>query len=149
MNELKLKFENTIFYNGIEDYIGTLKGVKEVKMDKENNEIYVKYDSSIISILVLQNEILLFLNSLRIPAIVGFNKYSKNITKKRYFSIKDICCEYCLMGFIQDLLLIDGIELADINFEDYLFADRDIPLYIEYDESIISYEEIEKYIENC
>ena len=77
MNELKLKFENTIFYNGIEDYIGSLKGIKEVKMDKENNEIYVKYDSSIISILVLQNEILLFLNSLRIPAIVGFNKYSK------------------------------------------------------------------------
>ena len=140
MKELTLKLDGE-FYKDIKEYISSLNGVLEVKVYAEKNEIYIKYDSTVIGISVLKNEVLLYLNSLRIPSICGFDKHSQNKTKKRYMSIDDLCCEYCLKGKMEELLLINGIEKA--------YADLDIPLnkesfpiYIEYDENIISEKDI-------
>lgn len=62
-------------------------------------------------------EILLYLDIVKIPSIISFDKHSKSNIKKDIIVIKDLCCEYCLKGMIDDLLDINGIESAYSDFD--------------------------------
>ena len=75
MDKLTLKIEYTDFLNNdLENYLKDLNGVKIIKINNDKNEIYVEYDSNIISLRLLKREILLYLDLVKIPSIVAFNK---------------------------------------------------------------------------
>lgn len=119
MKKITLKIEYSNFLNNdLINYLSTLDGVTFSKVDNENNEIYVEYDSSITSLKLLKMEILLYLDITKIPSIVSFDKHSNdNNIKEDKIIIKDLCCEYCLNGMIEDLLEINGIERAYTDFD--------------------------------
>ncbi len=51
MDKLTLKIEYTDFLNNdLENYLKDLNGVKIIKINNDKNEIYVEYDSNIISL---------------------------------------------------------------------------------------------------
>ena len=63
MDKLTLKIEYTDFLNNdLENYLKDLNGVKIIKINNDKNEIYVEYDSNIISLRLLKREILLYLD---------------------------------------------------------------------------------------
>lgn len=71
MDKLTLKIEYTDFLNNdLENYLKDLNGVKIIKINNDKNEIYVEYDSNIISLRLLKREILLYLDLVKIPSIV-------------------------------------------------------------------------------
>ena len=143
MQKLTLKLDCSVFYNkDLVEYLTSLKGINLVKIDKDNFDIYVEYDSNIISLKILKYEILHCLNLLRIPSIIGFDKYSTCMIPKEKIIIKDLCCEYCLKGMIEDLLEIKGIISAYTDF-DYTNK-KDVNIYITYDENLITNDSLEK-----
>lgn len=136
MNKLTLKLDCEI-YNEIKSYLLDLNGVDEVLISKD--EITVIYNDEGIDVYMLKSEIELFLEIDKTPSIIGFNKY--NITDNKYdIYINDLCCEYCLKGFIEELLMIDGIVEAYTDF-DYVNK-KNVKIMIKYDSSIISMDEI-------
>ena len=137
MKKITLKIEYSNFLNNdLINYLSTLDGVTFSKVDNENNEIYVEYDSSIISLNILKMEILLYLDITKIPSIVSFDKHSNgNNIKKDKIIIKDLCCEYCLNGMIEDLLEIDGIERAYTDF--YYMNKFNVNIFITYNIKLI------------
>ena len=149
MSELTLKLDYEYLLNEeFITYILSQNGVLEVKIDKENDEIYLKYDAKIISLEGLNYEINFFLDILNIPSLLSFDKHSINKTTKYIMKIEDICCEYCLKGMIAELLETKGIEKINTNYNEY-DQWEDILFYIEYDETLISKDailELEKKI---
>lgn len=136
MNKLTLKLDCEI-YNEIKSYLLDLNGVDEVLISKD--EITVIYNDEGIDVYMLKSEIELFLEIDKTPSIIGFNKY--NITDNKYdIYINDLCCEYCLKGFIEELLMIDGIVEAYTDF-DYVNK-KNVKIMIKYDSSVISMDEI-------
>lgn len=141
MNELTLKIDYCDFIdNELKEYLISLEGVFESEVDSSLNEIYVKYDASLINLEILKYEILAFLSLLKIPSIIGFNKHSKNKVINYSITIKDLCCEYCLMIMIEELLSIKGIESALTNFDYH--NKKDVIITIQYDKNLISEKEI-------
>ena len=141
MDKLTLKIEYTDFLNNdLENYLKDLNGVKIIKINNDKNEIYVEYDSNIISLRLLKREILLYLDLVKIPSIVAFNKNFKNGIRKDCILIKDLCCEYCLNGMIEELLEIDGIESAYTDFD---YNNKfNVNIFITYNDEIIGKEKI-------
>ena len=141
MDKLTLKIEYSDFLNDdIANYLTSLNGVKLVTIKNDENAIYVEYDSSIISLKFLKMEILLYLDIVKVPSIVAFDKHLKNDIKEENIIIKDLCCEYCLNGMIDDLLEIDGIISA---YSDFDYNNKyDVNIFITYDEKIINKKKI-------
>ena len=140
MNELTLKFDYSYSLNEeFTAYILSQNGVIDVKIDKENDEIYVKYDSNLISLERLNYEIQFFLGVLNIPSLLAFNKHSKNKTSKYIMKLESVCCEYCIKNMIEELLLLDGIEKVNTNYNilDVFDKDNNILFYMEYNETLI------------
>mgnify|MGYP001851919962 FL=1 len=150
MQKLTLKLDCSVLYDeDLNKYLTSLKGVNLVKIDKNNFDIYIEYNSNIISLKILKYEILYCLNLLRIPSIIGFDKHSTCMISKKKIVIKDLCCEYCLKGMMEDLLEIEGITSAYTDF-DYTNK-KGVNIYITYDENLItnnSLEEIERKFNN-
>lgn len=131
------------FHKELKDYLMSLKGINDIKIDNDKFlEVNINYDDKIIL-----KEIYLFLDIYNInkdiPSLLGFNKYKDNITKYET-TIKDACCEYCLMGFIEDLYEKDGIISVKTNYHIDLW---NIKINILYDNNIISKEKIDKLIQ--
>lgn len=145
MKELTITFDNVWLDKELEEYLSTLKGIHNVGINLKNESISIIYNSKLISIKIIKLEILTFMNMLKTPTIISFNKHSNKILTKTAIVIKDLCCEYCLKGMIEELLLINGIEKVDTKF-DYINK-KDVPLNIEYDRELISIENI-KTLEN-
>ena len=56
----------------------SLKGILDVEIkNDEQLDIYLKYDSSLITSKIIKIEITLFLNITKIPSLLSFNKYPK------------------------------------------------------------------------
>lgn len=143
MQKLTLKLGCSILYDeDFNKYLTSLKGVKLVKIDKNNFYIYVEYDNNVISLKVLKYEILYCLNLLRIPSIIKFRKYYENNLLEYTIIVKDLCCEYCLKGMIEDLLEINGINSAHTDFD--FGTKKDVSIYITYDPNSISLTQIKK-----
>lgn len=122
MKELTLKIEYLNMNNiELENYICSLDGVLEVKTNTGIDEIYIKYNSKLTSIKGLVMEVKLFLDLFETPSLISFDKHSKKDTNKALLNIGDGCCEYCLKHFIEKLVLIDGIEQANANYENHDF----------------------------
>lgn len=136
MNTISLKL-NTWVYDELIDYLKSINGIENVEI---SNDITIYYDN--ISLKVIIKEIYLFLNILNIPSILSFDKHLNNNLKEYKIVIKNLCCEHCLMSDIEYLLYINGINSA---YSDYDFDDKDeVEIYITYDSSIISKEELDK-----
>ena len=136
------------FHKELKDYLMSLKGINDVKIDNDNYlEVNINYDDKIIDDKIILKEIYLFLDTYNInkeiPSLLGFNKCKDNVAKYET-TIKDACCEYCLMGFIVDLYEKDGIISVKTNYHIDLW---NIKINISYDNSIISKEKIDKLIQ--
>ena len=141
MNKLTMNIEYSDFLNkDLVNYLLSLQGVTNANLNIDNNVISVEYDSSIISLKVLKTEILLYLDIVKIPSIISFDKHSKNNIKKDVIVIKDLCCEYCLKGMIDDLFNIDGIESA---YSDFDYVNKyNLNIFITYNEKLINKKKI-------
>ena len=143
MEKLSLKLDCSVLYDeDLNKYLTSLKGVNLVRIDRNNFDIYIEYDSNVISLKILKYEILYCLNLLRIPSIIGFDKHSTCMISKKKIVIKDLCCEYCLKGMMEDLLEIEGIISAYTDF-DYINK-YNVNIFITYDKNIITSDEIKE-----
>lgn len=140
MKELTITFDDLWLDKELKEYLSTLKGIHNVEIDLKYESITIRYDSELISIKIIKLEILTFMDVLKTPSVISFNKHSNKILTKTAIVIKDLCCEYCLKGMIEELLLINGIEKVDTNF-DYINK-KDVLLNIEYNNELISKEDI-------
>ena len=142
MKELYISLD-TWGHKELKDYLMSLEGIFEVNIDDTNKlDVYLKYNSNLITPKIIKMEILLFLNVVKIPSLLSFNKYPKFKTLNYTIIRDDLCCEYCFKGAIDDLFEIEGIEQVESNFnEDYLFQnyeDREkIKINIKYNPNLI------------
>lgn len=143
MKELTLKVE---YLYGVDEefelYMKDFNGIEEAKYDKDTLDVYIKYDETKISLNRIKLEVFLFLGINTIPSLLAFDKHSKNKLEKATITIKDLCCEYCLMGMIEELLFIDGIDKVDSDF-DYINK-KDVNFSISYDRNIITEDKIKE-----
>ncbi len=128
----------------LQEYLLSLNGILKATVNMDNLlEIYLKYDSNVITPRIIKMEICLFLNILKIPSVLSFDKHTKG-KKAKYIIIRDdLCCEYCFQGAIEALLEIEGIEKVESNFyENYLLRKYDerekIKIVIEYDSNLLT-----------
>ncbi len=134
----------------LKEYLMTLNGILDVIIKNEEQlEIYIKYDFDLITPKIIKIEILLFLDILKAPSILSFDKHPKIKTSNYSIIRNDICCEYCFKGAIDDLFGIEGIEKVDSNFnEKYLFKKYDerenIIINIKYNPNLISIEKMKQ-----
>lgn len=143
MQKLTLKIDYSDFFNkDFINYLSTIDGIKLVKMDNMNDEIYIEYDPSIISLKLLKMEILLYLDIVKIPSIIAFNKHDVGNLNKYTMIIKNLCCEYCLKGMIEELLETNGISSA---YTDFNYIDKNnVNIFITYDTKILKLDELNK-----
>lgn len=145
MSELTLIFDCDN-HKELKEYLVSLNGILEVEITNiDDLKIYVKYDSNLINLKTIKMEILLFLDVIKIPSIISFNKHSKNSLSKYTIIIENLCCEYCFKGMIEELLVTDGIESAYSDF-DY-DNKKNVAISICYDNNLIAGEVLKK-IEN-
>lgn len=138
MNKITIEID-TILDKGLLEYLKTIDGIENC--DINEGKISIVYKDNI-SLFVIVKEICLYLDILKIPSILSFDKYLPNNLKEYQILINDLCCEYCLMSDIEELLYINGINSA---YSDYDFKDKNnVVIYITYDSSIISKEELDK-----
>lgn len=142
MEKLTLKIEYFINSDELKNYLSLVKGINEVNIEEDGDLIInINYDSDLINGYMIKSEILLFLNMLNKSSIIfSFDKHFTN-TKKYKITVKNLCCEYCLLDMIDKLFETDGIVSASSNFDD---DRKDIDIYIEYDENIIADENLKK-----
>jgi copper chaperone CopZ len=129
----------------LKEYLLTVNGISEVDIDDENNiKVSITYDSKITSLKIIRMELDLFFNKSSEPTMLAFDKH-REYNKDYTLIIKDVCCEYCFKGMIEELYEIDGIGSATSNYDFNQY--KDIPIFITYNENIISLDNIKK-IEN-
>ena len=122
MSKLTIVIDN-LGHKELRNYLMSLKGIFNVKIKNiKYLEIYLEYDSNLITPSIIKMEILLFLDIFKTPSILSFNKYPKFKTFNYTIIRDDICCEYCLKGAINDLFEIEGIESAKSNFDKAYFS---------------------------
>ncbi len=149
MSELTIVIDNW-GHKELKEYLNSLKGILDVEIkNDEQLEIYLKYNSSLITPKIIKMEITLFLNIVKIPSLLSFDKYPKFETCNYTITRDDLCCEYCYKGAIEDLFEIEGIETVKSNFnEDYLFKKYEerekIIMNIKYDPNLINTEEMKQ-----
>lgn len=123
-------------HDELKGYLSSLKGVIEVFITNEVFlKISIKYLPDLITAKILKMEILLFLNILKMPSIIAFNKHCKENLSEYEIAIKDLCCEYCLKSMIEDLFLMTGIESVSTEFVSD--DERCVKIKILYNKSIL------------
>lgn len=138
MNKITIELD-MILDKGLLEYLKTIDGIENC--DINEGKISIVYKDNM-SLFVIVKEICLYLDILKIPSILSFDKHLSNNLKEYQILINDLCCEYCLMSDIEELLYINGINSA---YSDYDFKDKNnVVIYITYDSSIISKEELDK-----
>ena len=147
MKELTLVF-NSSSHEELEEYLLTLKGIKEVSINHDQMvEINIKYDSKETSPKVIQTEIELFLDITKYSCLFSFDKHEKD-TKTYHGSKHDVCCEYCYMSFIDDLFNVDGVSKVSSNYADFYKEHKvNLDIVIEYDPNKVTEKALEEYIE--
>lgn len=141
MNKITFKFDFWL-PNELSDYLLQLKGVNDVEVDKEQDIISVSYDSNTISDEVIYMDILAFLELQKVPSLLEFDKHSDEETNNYEFTIKSLCCEYCLKSNIEYLFKMTGIESASSDFN---YTDKnDVRINITYNNQVISENDIRK-----
>lgn len=137
--ELTLKYD-CLIDKEIKDYLLKINGIEDIKINLDTGEIYIKYNN--ISIKLIFMEVELFLDVVKLPSLIGFNKHSKNKLLDYEMVINDLCCEYCLKINIDILFETEGIESVGTDF-DYI-NNKDVKIFIKYDNNKIDIESIKK-----
>lgn len=137
--ELTLKYD-CLIDKEIKDYLLKINGIEDIKINLDTGEIYIKYNN--ISIKLILMEVELFLDVVKFPSLIGFDKHSKNKLLDYEMVINDLCCEYCLKTNIDILFETDGIESVRTDF-DYI-NNKDVKIFIKYDNNKIDIESIKK-----
>ncbi len=142
MKHLTLKLECWIDMEVLQ-YLMQLDGVDKVEVNEDKDTLDIYFDDKIIPLKILVMEVELFLKIDKVPSIIGFDKNSDKELIKKTVTIDDICCEYCVMGNVYDLLLMKGIEKVstDYDFEKW----ENVNFFIEYDKDLISEEDVNKW----
>lgn len=142
MKHLTLNLECWIDMEVLE-YLMQLDGVDKALVNEDKDTLDIYYDDKIIPLKILVMEVELFLKIDKLPSIIGFDKHSDKELVKKKVVVEDICCEYCVMGNIYDLLLMKGIEKVstDYDFEKW----ENVNFFIEYDKDLISEEDVNKW----
>ena len=135
---------NDLFQPDMCEYLRPLNGVKIVKIDNEKERVEVSFDEKLTSFKIIKYEVYIYLSILNFPSLIYFDKHSSNKLTKYDLVIKDLCCEYCLKGMMEDLFDIEGIEKADCNFDVNYNERENVVIKIEYDDTIINEDEIKK-----
>lgn len=150
MNELTIVIDH-LGDDELKDYLMSLKGILQVIVKKDERlKIYIKYNSDLITLKIIKMEILLFLDIIKIPSIIAFDKHTTVKTSDYEISRCDICCEYCLKGAIEELFEIAGIEKVETNFykNNYYQKKKDerdnVLINIKYNPTLISNHEMEQ-----
>ena len=86
------------------------------------------------------NKIKKFTKTSNIPSLYYFNKHLEEDNGKYERYLNDLCCEYCLYSFIENLLSINGINKVYINNEETF------KIVINYNKNIMNETELEKLI---
>lgn len=153
MSELTITLDSW-GHNELKDYLLSLNGIFDVTIKNEGElEIHIKYNSSLTTSKIIKYEILLFLDILKIPAMLAFDKHSANETSEYKIIRDDICCEYCLEGAIDDLFEIEGIEKVECNFNKTYYYKKEndkrenIIINIKYNKDLLNIEDM-KLIES-
>ncbi len=145
MSELTIVIDNW-GHNELKEYLMSVKGILDVEIKNyEQLDIYLKYDSSLITPKIIKMEITLFLDIAKIPSILSFDKYPKFKTANYMITRDDICCEWCYKGAIEDLFEIEGIEIVKGNFNEDDFENREkIIISIKYNPNLIGIDEMKQ-----
>ena len=130
----------------LKKYLLTLNGILKFDIKNDNNiGIYIKYNPNITSAKIIKMEILLFLDLLKMPSIIGFNKHSKIKLSQYQITLKNLCCEYCLNNMIEELLDLEGIDSAFTNFDfDNCDNYQNIIISIQYNNKVITNKDIKE-----
>lgn len=143
MNELMLELD-CFSHKDFKNYLLSLLGVFEVNIiNEETLIINIKYDPKLTNPVVLKTEVILFLDMLKVPSILSFNKHFNTKTYHYKITIKDLCCEYCFKGMIDELLMINGIEKAS-STDNIYDNTKNIVINVNYDPNLIRVQNIEK-----
>ena len=59
--------------------------------------------------------------------------------------IEDACCEYCVKGVIEDLVLVDGIEKTTVTLQDDSFFQ--VSIHVTYDSSILNDKQVKELVQ--
>ena len=138
----KLESELTIIiddwgHKELKQYLMDLNGIMDVNIkDEEQLEIYIKNNPDLISLKIIKNEILLFLDILKITSLLAFDKHIEEET----IIINDLCCEYWLKDFIEELLEIEAIKSAYTDFDN--IDKHNVNIFISYDDKLLSQDEL-------
>lgn len=150
MAELTIIIDNW-GHKELKEYLMSLNGILYVIIkNKEQLEIYIKYNSNLITSKIIKIEILLFLDILKVPSILAFDKHSTIKTSDYKIIRNDICCEYCFKGAIDDLFEIEGIEKVESNFSEENcyqknYDERDnVIINIKYNSNLISIDDMKQ-----
>lgn len=128
-NKITLRTYYLCFDNKeLQEYLLSLKGIKKININDEEFTIWYTKD---INPQMIIKEIKLFTNTLNMPSLYYFNKHSEKNSDKYEKYLNNTCCEYCLHGFVESLLSVDGINEVDVT-------DEQIPkITINYDKDLI------------
>lgn len=145
MSKLTLVIDNWS-HKELEEYLLSLNGINNVSVQNDKQVVIdILYDDSIIDLNVIKEEIFLFIDANRVLSLIGFDKHFEKETTKEKLILKDICCEFCLKGTIEELFNNDGVEKIVTDFDD--IYDREFNFEFTYDPNILSYEKLNKIIE--
>ena len=147
MKELTIVLDS-FGHKELKDYLNSLNGILEVVIKNEKNlEIYVKYNPKLITSKILKDEIYLFLDILKVPSMIAFDKHAGQESRKYLLDNEKIhCCEYCLKGTIEDLFETNGIEKVECNYftEDNPCKFNESIIEVSYNSDIIDEEDIKR-----
>lgn len=118
----------------LKEYLLSLKGIRNVKIKNlDSLNICIEYDQNLITEKLIKQEILLFLDLLKLPSIIYFDKHSSDKTSE-YKNVKEnSCCEYCIKNSIESLFEIDGIDKVKYNFD----KQKNLEIIIDYEQNKI------------
>ena len=90
MSELTIIIDNC-GHKELKEYLMSLNGILDVVIkNQEQLEIYIKYNPNLIIPKIIKTEILLFLDILKIPSIIAFDKHSTVETSEYKITKNDI-----------------------------------------------------------
>ena len=139
MNKITIELD-TILDKGLLEYLKTIEGIENC--DINEGKLDIVYQDKLPLIIIIK-EACLYLDILKIPSILSFDKHLTNKLEEYQIVINDLCCEYCLKMDIGELLCVNGINSA---YSDYDFDDKDnVTIYITYDKNVISEDELDNF----
>ena len=126
------------------EYLLIQEGILEVNLNEVDMfiEVEIKHNENTTPNIIMKY-IELYLNN-NFSNLIAFNKNKKIKTKKLKYTVEDICCEYCYMGFVREAFEKKEIISLKSDFDLYE-TNMEVKLEIEYDEKY-SEEELIKFI---